>query len=240
VREEESMSRRFGRTVLTLGLLITANGLPARAQSLDLDKVRGLPGLLENQTVQKELKLSDEQVKNVTAIAREHNQRMDAAVTGVMARYRGLPPVEQEAKAEERAALLTAISQSMIAQADARLKEVLSADQFRRYKQISVWGRIPALWKDPDVESLLNLTEEQRAKIRQILQDNLDNRPRMAEVIKSVADPKAIAERWRALIRENNERTTARAVGLLNDAQQAIWKEMTGEPHEFAPPQPNR
>jgi len=224
------MAWRTDAIVTTVVLLYLGQGAPARAQEPDYDKVWGSPNLLTVEDVQRELKLTDDQAKKVAPIARDLQLRLQAGTREIVLKFRNLPPGGQVEKEGLREALLIGVIQPLNFEANARLKGLLSVDQFRRYKQLSVWGRLPSVWDDHDLGAVLNLTGEQREKLRQIVLDNLSRQPRLDDIRKSVTGTKAVAERWRTLNRENNERTTLEAVAVLDERQRSVWKQVIGKP----------
>jgi Spy/CpxP family protein refolding chaperone len=104
--------------------------------------------LLDQQSVRSELKLTDEQV---TEIAKH---------------------IETKRAASEDLNHLTREQwQSKIAdilKADNAIEAVLKEDQLKRLKQVSLQERGPTAWGDPEVATILNLTSDQKAQVKDV------------------------------------------------------------------------
>jgi serine/threonine protein kinase len=104
---------------------------------------------------------------------------------------------------------------------EAEVARVLTPDQLRRFRQITLQMQGPMAFRDPAVTAALKLTPAQREKIRTVESD----------VYFVFADgPRKGTMRLQAPLTAGTEKITA----LLTPDQQAKWKEMTGEP--FAGP----
>ena len=111
------------------------------------------------------------------------------------------------------------------------MKAVLSVEQFKRYKQLSVWGREPTALRQPDAEALLELTPEQKRKISAILQDRLGTcAPSLPTSGSWPKNPADIPRLWRDLNTDYNAETTALTAEVLDERQKALWGEMIGPP----------
>jgi hypothetical protein len=174
----------------------------------------GGPFLLAAPAFQVELKLTRAQAEKVEpalrALAREHREEMLA--------LRDLAPRER-----------TARQRALLRRMNAALKKSLefTPEQSRRFDQVSLQHRRFEAFTDPEVVARLRLTDDQRRRLAEIARSSHD---RMQEILKgAAADRPEAMRRAAALSRE----MTGKAVDLLDDAQKAVWKEMTGPPFEI-------
>ena len=156
--------------------------------------------LLSQKSVQTELKLSDEQVKKVD----EQLEKQREAFASL-----------RDLNREER----QKASQAAVA-------EILKDDQLKRLKQISIQQRGGQALDDPEVAMALNLTAEQKDRIKAI-QDAAQ--AEMRELFQAGAgggDRAELQKKGEATRAE----TSGKLLGVLTEGQQSKWKELQGEP----------
>lgn len=164
--------------------------------------------LVQNESVQKELKLSDEQVEKAKKVA-----------TDVLDKFKDDFSKLKGASAEERAESNKKVSDEALKS----LGDVLKADQTKRLKQIELQQRGIG---DPFVQKDLKLSDEQKDKVKKISEDVAEKR---REIFKDAkGDFKGAMEKMTALNKETNEKYQ----GVLSDEQKKQWKELTGDPFE--------
>jgi hypothetical protein len=224
------MIRLFGTIVLVLGLLPSFCGTPAQAHIVDFDKPNGTPAILGQKAVQEELKLSAEDVKTVSEIASGYRKKLSQLNASAKEKDKNLTADERKEKADERLAALNAAHQPLLNEANSKLKEILSPTQMKRYRQISLWFSLPYTWKFPDAESLLNLNDEQKAKIRGFIEAHVARLRGFSAIVSKITDRKVASEQNRFLRKESGEQATKNALAILDEGQKATWKEMLGEP----------
>lgn len=159
--------------------------------------------LAMQQSVQIELKLSEDQAKRVTELSEKQRESMRG--------MRDLSPDERRKRIEETSKAN-----------DEALSKVLSADQMGRLKEIVLQRRGPSALADPKVAASLKLTDEQTRKVQSIAEDF---RREMREIMES-DDRRQAREKMRDLRTATDGKYTA----VLTDEQKAQWKEMNGEP----------
>lgn len=164
-------------------------------------------GLLTQKSVQDELKLSDDQVKKVD----EHMEKQ----RGGFAALRDLGDDERQQKMEER----DKANQAAIA-------EILNPDQLKRFKQISLQQRGAQAFGDPEIAQALNLTSEQKDRIKAIQDAGLAEMRELFQAGDAGGDRQELQKKGMDLRNASNEKAQA----VLTTEQQAKWKEMTGEP----------
>jgi len=211
------MVRPFGKLVLTLGVLALV-GSPAWAQA---QKGRGGFGFgggaffLMAPNVQKDLKLSEEQVGKVQDTLREVREKHADSFQGL----RGLAPEEAR---EKRAAVSKAMND------DIKKGLALSAEQSKRFDQIALQQRGLEAYLDPTVAEKLKLTDDQKTQIREIMTSAREAGRGAFSKDASDEQRKEAMKKFREANQENQKKVQA----LLNDDQKKEWKELTGEPIE--------
>jgi hypothetical protein len=215
--------------VVAVGVLAVAGVSSARAQGGGLDETPVHPDVLLNKGVQKELKLSDDQIKEATAIA-----------LGFRATFaKGLDTLRREiADEEERARQTRQLVRDLYAATATKLKDVLSDKQVTRLKQIDLRRRGIVAFEAPSVQSALKLTDAQKAELRALWQDARAERPTFRAFL--AANPDATPEKWMEVVKAFNDRAMARMLKVLDARQRAQWSEMLGQPFEYKEDGPNQ
>ena len=187
-----------------------------------------LLGLLRREEVQKELKLSEEQVAKVGEIGEKLREAMREE-------YAGLREIED---AQERRAKMTELSNQFDRKALGELREVLSREQMMRLFQIrlQVRGTLDAL-NNRRIAGRLNLTDEQREKAAALEKATQD---KVTEAYAPLRD--LSQEERRQKMTELREKTTKlreeaekKALGLLTAEQKEALEKMKGEKFELPP-----
>lgn len=178
----------------------------------------GSPGqLVRNTGVQKELKLSDEQikkVKDVTAQIREKHQE----------ELQSLRSMDQEERREKGPAIMRAINE----ETEKALGEILKPEQMNRLKQISLQQRGAQAFTEPKVQEELKLTDDQKDKIKTINEDAQKEAREIFQSGQGGGDFQEIMKKMNTLRSE----TFDKVKGILTDDQKKTWESMTGGPFE--------
>lgn len=119
-----------------------------------------------------------------------------------------------------------------VEQLEAKIKTVLSANQFARYQQLSLQARGPSAFLDPKVADKLALTDGQIEKIQNVMEQN---RPQPPVQGGTPPDPNQMDTQRKAI--------EAKILAILNSDQKATWQAMIGKPFTFkrmGPPQGGR
>jgi hypothetical protein len=215
--------------VVAVGLLAVAGVSPARAQGDGLDGMIADPLLLLNKGVQKELKLSEDQIKQATAIA-----------LGVQeAQKTGAETLRREIADEaEQSRQIMEMARGLHSAAAAKLKDVLSVKQADRLKQVHLWRLGIFAFQAPPVQSALKLTDAQKEELRAAFREALGQRPSLRAF--RAANPDATLEGWYKAVKAVDDRAMARMVKVLDPRQRAQWSEMLGPPFEYKQDGPNQ
>jgi len=102
-----------------------------------------------------------------------------------------------------------------------RIKQILTPQQYRRYQELSLQMQGPVGVMRPEVLQKLQVTDDQRQQILQILESNMPPRPTEGQR----PDP--------AEMRKHREEVMKKVLGVLNSSQQDQWKSMLGKPFKF-------
>ncbi len=210
--------RTMLKTTLGLSLALMLAG-PAMAQG-----GRGFGGmggggygsLIGNASVQKELKLDDQQTEKAKEVADKAREKMSE----VREQLQGLEGEERRTKMQE-------INKEMNETAMKAFGDFLKPEQIARLKQISAQTRGIAAFNDPEIAKKLNLTDSQKTEIREINQDLMSQ---MGELRQQFADDREAAMKKMAELRKEG---LAKVTAKLNDEQQKAWKEIVGAPFEI-------
>jgi hypothetical protein len=171
--------------------------------------------LLGQKSVQKELKLSEEQIKKVEDLSASMGEKFIEAL--------GLEGDERRAKWEE------------IRKENEKAVEILKPEQSKRLKQIAYQQQGAGAFANAEVEEALKLTNEQKQEVAKINHFFVGQTREL--IIKGVAD-----EEGRKKIEELRKDASEKVVNLLSDEQKAKWKDLQGEPFKgelrFTPPVP--
>jgi Spy/CpxP family protein refolding chaperone len=210
------------KAALAFGMVAVLAG-PAMAQG-----GRGMGGgmgggpvaLLTNPGVQKELKLTPEQIEKLTAVGAEIREKM----SDVQSQLEGLDRQEQMAKRQE---LMKPINEEAMKSA----KKILKDEQYTRLTQIEIQQRGAMAFTDKEIAKKLSVTEEQTTKIKTLM---ADMQAEQREIMQSAGDDRQGAMRKSQELRAE---TSKKVMALMSDDQKKTWKELTGEPYTVVMPQ---
>jgi len=209
--------RSFGKLVLTLGALALLAS-PAWAQGRG-GFGAGAAGFLMAPNVQKDLKLTDAQVKKVPETLREIRERHQDAYSAL-----------RDASADVRLTKMATLNETVSDEVKKALS--FSAEQSMRFDQISLQAHGLQAFANPTVEEKLKLTSGQKSKIREIME--------ATRTASAGAFNKDASEQERTDARNKRAATQkenmTKVQALLTDGQKKAWKELTGERIEIQYP----
>ncbi len=170
----------------------------------------GLTGVLMREDVRKELELVDDQVADLQKLAEGRRDRM-----GEM--FSGLRDIEDR---EERGRKFREIMEKAQAEIEKDISKVLLPHQMKRAKQLAFQQRLRggagrALTSGGSMAEELGITETQQEKLR--------------------AANEKLQNELRQKIAELQNEAQEELLKILTPQQQAKFKELVGEPFEFAP-----
>lgn len=159
--------------------------------------------LLTQKSVQDELKLTEDQVKKVTALEEKQRESL-----------KGLKDLSQE----ERKTKFEANAKENKKAVD----EILKPEQTKRLKQISLQQNGARAYADPEVAEALKLTDDQKEKIKSIQEDS---RKEMRDLFGG-GDREEARKKMETLRKATDEKVQ----GVLTADQKGKLKELMGEP----------
>jgi Spy/CpxP family protein refolding chaperone len=221
--------QRLGRISLVLAVVAMAS-----SSALAQEQQRGQRGsfggrfgggvvlLLDQKSVQDELKLSDEQIKKVKELSEKQRES-----------FRGQRGQRGQRDAETRKKMEEARQAT-----DKAVAEILKPEQLKRVRQISLQQEGARSLSNPEVAATLKLTDEQMSKIKSIQEETRTARGERGQ--RGQRD-----EETRKKLEEARKATNEKLMSVLTGEQKAKWKELTGGPFkgEITRPQfggPNR
>jgi hypothetical protein len=190
--------------------------------------MRGGLGMLQISDVQKELKMTPDQIAKISTKQQETRDQMRSVFQG------GGGPGGDPAEMQQRMAQVRDIQDKAVA-------DILNADQLKRYHQLELQQQgTMALSTRKDVQDALKLTDDQKTKIQDIRQKAMDD---MRSAMQGV-DPQSMTDedrqKMRTKMQESQKATNAQIEAVLTPDQQKQWKDMQGAPFKFPPMQPGR
>jgi hypothetical protein len=190
---------------------------PVLAQRGPRGGMMRMPGLmlLTQKSVQEDLKLSEDQVKKLSEAARKQFEAFGKLQEVDEA---DRPKKMEEIRKEGRKAVA----------------DILSKEQTKRLGEIRLQVERAAAFADPAVAKQLNFNDDQKKQLKAIQEEANKARTQILEDAGGdfqTAGPK---------IREAMQKANAKMMKVLNEDQQAKWKEMIGKPFKgqirFGPP----
>lgn len=108
------------------------------------------------------------------------------------------------------------------------LADSLTPEQLKRLKQIQLQQRGIQAFQDPEVQTTLKMTDDQKEKVKTIAEDAGKD---MRELFKNAGgggNREEMAKKFAAYRKEVMDKTTS----VLSEDQKKTWKDMVGEPFE--------
>jgi Spy/CpxP family protein refolding chaperone len=194
------------RTVLRLAAAGAALALVAGVAAAQFGGFgRGNPAMLLGQeSVRKELKLTDEQIKKVEELSEKMREKFQEAF--------GLEGEERTKKVQE-----------LMKENEKAVAEILKPEQGKRLKQISYQQQGAGAFANADVAKELALTDDQKQEVQKINEET-------GAQIREIFQGGQVDEEGRKKIQELRKAATEKAVKVLNDEQKTKWKDLQGEP----------
>jgi Spy/CpxP family protein refolding chaperone len=211
--------KRLMQVILVAAVTAMA-AAPTSAQ--ERQRPRGGPGfggfgggtifLLNQKSVQEELKLSEEQVKKANELWEKQRES-----------FQGLRDLSQE---ERRTKLQEAAKAN-----DKAVAEILKPEQLKRVKQIALQQQGARALANPEVAKTLNLSDEQKNKIQDI-------QSKAFEEMRGLGRDQG--EEARQKRQEVMKATNEKVMGVLTAEQKTKLKAMQGEPFKGEIQRPGR
>ena len=169
--------------------------------------------LLLDPKVQKELHLATPQLKQI-------KESVDSLKESFMPSIRKVQNLPDSEKSKARPKLM----RDVVRELDSLLEKAMRPEQVTRFQQIRLQKEGIAAFFDETVRDGLNLSPEQGAQIKSILQDG---------VRKTSAAQRATPGNRAQLVAEAQKKTEDAILGALSPEQAARWNAMQGAPFSF-------
>ena len=196
-----------GGAVVVIGIAFSRS---ARAHALGL-RTRGL-SLLQQESVQRDLGMSFDQVANITLISQKRQDARDAL---------------KDATKEERDR--KAIVESF--EIDKEIRGLLDPEQLVRLKQVALQLRGTRAWGEDEVVKRLKLTHDQRVQLATI-RDEYDTKRRDLQKVENKQEQQKKSDELKT--------TEERLLAVLDATQLAKWQDMVGAPFAGEIKRPDR
>jgi len=203
-----------------LALVAAVLGIPSASAQISFGRMGStvLGGLVENESVQKELKLSAEQIKKCKDINLKVRDKYKDE-------FGKIPMLKPEARGE----FLRELMKTMGDDTAKELTTVLNPAQSKRLNQIDLQQRGAQAFLDAQVEKALLLTDDQKEQVKTINADALKEIQRQLSQGTAGAKIEDFGKKMLALRKETMDRLMA----TLTDQQKKAWEDLIGTPFEL-------
>jgi hypothetical protein len=182
--------------------------------------------LLPIAEVQKELKLSEDQKRQIETLTAEVREKAMASFGGInFQELQNLSQDEREKRMGEVRKKIEAISKEV----DEKISKTLDDKQLERLKQLQLQRDGAMALNRPEVIKKLGLSNEQQAKIKKIQEDARPKDFPRFDRNQSSEDRRAAIQK----MREQSDKVQKDVFGVLTDDQMLEWTEMCGKPFKF-------
>ena len=220
-----------------MGLSLIAVALVAAPVSAQQGRGRGMFGrggqslmtLAGNEAVQKDIGLTD--ASKIQGLAGEYREAIQQEMSGIdFQGLRDLPEAERAAKMRELTAKSEAAAKKVNETFEPKLKEALTAEQFKRLGEIRIQAIGVAALADANVAKELGLKEEQSKKIADIQAES----DRQRNTLMAGARDGGNFQEVMAKVRELSEQTVAKATDVLDAGQKEKFTALKGKPFDVS------
>jgi hypothetical protein len=203
---------RLIRLAGVLAATCLASWALAQQPRRDLEKAE----LLQNESVQKELKITPEQDKKFRQVARQFEQEHKEEI----ARARQAKDIRK----------LLELHHEALQTMDKAMEDVLTPGQLERLAQIEVQAQGVRALMRTEIQKKLAMSDRQRGEMRSVYEA-------MEKEVKAVLDKpprdRRQADEVARKVRKVHDDARERAEALLKEEQRKTWKELVGEPFEL-------
>ncbi|MEX2175314.1 MAG: hypothetical protein WD872_13210 [Pirellulaceae bacterium] len=215
-----------------LGVLLAA--APAQAQrGRGFGRTNSLASLAGSEAVQKELGVGAAETAKLEQLADEYREALqqEMSAAGLSDAFRGLgdlPQAERDAKMIELRSKSAEASKKVNEKFEPKLKDALTADQFKRLQEIVIQSAGVAALASPDVVKNLGLSDEQQKKIAEVAAGH--ERAQRELFAGAEGDFQALRPKLAELTKE----TETKASDVLTGEQKEKFAALKGKPFDLA------
>jgi len=171
-----------------------------------------------NPDVRKQLNLNNDQYNGLNKSYEQYWSQYQKGLSG-------LGNMDEQTRAQQAQELRNNFNSQVMKSAQG----VLTPEQVQRFNQLNLQSQGGNAFNDPTVQQKLNLTADQKAKLRALSQQQDQT---MSNLQKQYGtDPQAARQQYDASRKQYNDSVNA----ILNQQQQQTWQQLTGQPYTFTP-----
>lgn len=200
---------------------------PGGAPGAAWPSIISLPGsdaarLVLNASVQKELKLTEDQTKSIQQ-GLDKVQKQFGDKVGTVSKVGPGEKIDPESVSD--------IAKKVEPELRKSIGAVLEPGQLKRFHQIELQARGIGALQNKDVIKALNLTDDQKRRVKALAEELTSDTRKLfgSAIVRDRAKLREIAQAQRKLFRE----AAGRIPSLLTADQRKIWEEMIGTPFDF-------
>lgn len=190
-------------------------------------------GFLRVPAVQKELNISEEQLKKLEQLVEQMRSQP-------MAKIEAMSPEERKAKREEleklspeeRRAKMAELMKGRGEGIQNKLREILKPEQLKRLHEISLQARGPMAIGDPKVVEELKITDEQRRQVAEIRDKTMKQ---IQELMTTPGDWQSMTEEGRQKAAELRQKAGEEVMKVLTAEQREAFEKMKGNKFDMPP-----
>jgi hypothetical protein len=189
--------------------------------------ITGYDGLLQNESVQKELKLTEDQIQKSKEVIRDVRQKHRKDIEKLrqeLAEQAKIHEVSQKERRQKMHEVMETVSKQTLE----GMKDSLKPQQLRRLKQIELQQRGLAALSSPEADKILHLTDTQKSQIKKISESAAKE---ASEIVQSDSRESSFQEKLKKLAAAQ-QRAMDKGLAVLSGTQKTAWKELTGAPFE--------
>jgi hypothetical protein len=216
-------------TLVVVALTASAQGQQERGRGPFSRGAQSMVGLAGNEAVQKEIGLTDS--SKVSALADEYRGAIQQDLSGLdFASIRDLPESERPAKFREFQTKFEAAAKKANETFEPKLKEALTADQFKRLSEIKVQASGIGALLEPGVVKELGLSDEQQKKITEVRMESDRARGELLAGLRGGGNNQEAMTK----IRELTEQSLTKATDVLDAGQKEKFTALKGKPFDLS------
>jgi Spy/CpxP family protein refolding chaperone len=170
---------------------------------------------------------------NITADQKTKLQEMTENIQANMReKFQSMREELQDASPEERTEKMQALQRELSVSVNKDLKEILNADQLKRFQQINLQAQGFMAFNNPELQEKLKFTAEQKSQLKEVTEEF---QTAQRDAFQQMQDDR---EAGRAAMTKASEAAREKAMKMLTSEQKAAWEEMTGKPFKMPAMQP--
>jgi Spy/CpxP family protein refolding chaperone len=206
---------------ITLALALAVSAM-AQGRRFGFGGGFGPASVINRDEVKEELKLTDEQKTKISDLADASQSKRREMMQSLGIDFRNMSDDNRKKMQEAM--------QKMNSETLTEIKGILTADQYKRLREISIQAEGASAIADPEFQKDLSVTDEQKAKVATLQKKQQDA---MRELFQKMQDGEMDREGMREAMTKNGEIMKAEMAKLLSEEQKAKLKALSGAPFKL-------